>query len=273
MDENAKNSLMNNNYVKEVFAVLKENGKDASGLAAIINQVKEMEDFVTKAESCISDMKTQLDEMREAQNHPIRTMLQSAIKSMSAMVASVKNQISELKANIVEGCKNALSAVKEKGAATLSKLASFFRVKDMLFSIKNSTVKISDNCDKALARIDTFSKEYHETGLHLKNMFRVVTGNQPINKAKESGKLAKAVGAPYRAQKNCMEGIRSQCNKMIVALNKLEHSVETKAAERAAQPKKPTLMERLEAKKKEIKLLELEKPPVERSLNKAELTV
>jgi uncharacterized protein YjhX (UPF0386 family) len=146
-------------------------------------------------------------------------------------------------------------------------------VKDGLHLIKNSTVKISDNCDKALARIDTFSKEYHETGLHLKNMFRVATGRQPIDKVKESGKIAKAAGAPYRAQKSCMKGIRSQCNKMIVTLNKLEHSVDTKAAERAAQPKKPTLMERLEAKKKEIKLLELEKSSVERGAKRQEVAL
>jgi hypothetical protein len=273
MSESTANNLMNNEYVKETLKILQENGKDISGLAAIINQLKEMENFVSSAERQIYDMKTQLDEMREAQNHPIRTALQNTIKSLEKMVAEIKNKISEIKTNIVEGCKNVISAFKETGASILDKLASFFRVKSSLQAIKNNTIKITDNCDRALARIDTFSKEYHQTGLHLKNMVRVVTGKEPLYKAKESGKLAKAVGAPYRAQKSCMKSIRNQCNKMIAALDKLEQAVNAKNAERISVAKKPTLMERLEAKKKEIKALELEKPPVERGLKRQEATV
>ena len=279
MNENSKSSasgsLMENEHVKELFDILQTNGKDISGLAALINHVQGLEGFVTKAENRLIDMKCQLDEMREIQDHSVKNVLQRTIKTLEIKVAELKAQISELKANVIEGCKNAVAAFKEKGISALDKLASFFRVKDGLQAVKNSIVKGVDSCDKAVAKIDTFSKEYHETGKHLKNMVHVLTGKPPIDTAKESGKFAKLASAPYRAQKACMLGIRKHVNKFIAALDKLEEKAEANRNERAATDtsKKPTLMERLEEKKNKVKQREIEKPTPTRALKLAEQAV
>ena len=256
--------LSENEHVKALLGILKHNGKDASGLNALLGHVSEMESFVKRAEDRIADMKAQLDTMKEMQDHPIKTKLQKAIKTLETAVAQVKAQLSELKTNIIEGCKNAVAAFKEKGIAALDKLMSFFHIKGGLQAIKNSTVKSVDQCDKAVAHIESFAKEYHATGRHLKNMARVMVGKEPIDAAKESGKLAKAVSAPYKAQKACLLGIRKAVNAMIVKIEKLEQSAETKRGEKAAD-KKPTLMERINANKEKIRQRELEKPTPERA--------
>jgi len=258
-------SLMDNEHVKELFSILQENGKDSSGLAALINHVTGMEDFVVQAESKIASMKVQLDEMKELQDHPFKSALLKAITALETKVAEIKAQIVELKTNIVESCKNAVAAFKEKGAAALDKLASFFNIKSGLESVKNSTVKAADGCDRACAKIETFSKNYHTAGRALKNMARMVIGKEPIDAVKESGKLAKAVSAPYKAEKACLVGIRKQCDKMITVLNNLEKKVEVSRGEQADKPKKPTMMERLEAKKNEIKEREREAPAPDRT--------
>ena len=206
-------SLMDNKHVQGLFQILQENGKDASGLTALINHVSGMEDFVKQAENKIAEMKSQLDSMKEMQNHPIKNVLQKAIAALEAKVTEIKQNIAELKTNIVEGCRNAVAAFKEKGAAVLDKLASFFKVKSCLQAIKNSTVKSAENCDKAVNKIQIFSKEYHEAGKHLKNMARVMVGKKPVDAVKESGKLAKVVSAPYKAEKACLVGIRKQVDK------------------------------------------------------------
>ena len=258
--------LMENEHVKELFGILQDNGKDTSGLTAIINHVSGMEDFIKQAEKQIAVMKSQLNEMKEVQDHPIKTALEKAIKTLEAKVAAIKEQIGELKANIIDGCKNAVSAFKEKGAAVLDKLASFFKIKSGLQNIKNDSIRAADMCDKSIIRIQTFSQEFHKSGRGLKNMARIIVGKEPIDAVKESGKLAKAMCAPYRASKAINLGIKKQCDKVIAALVKLTQSVEAKRESKAAvKPKKPTLMERLDAKKKEIKERELEKPPQERA--------
>ena len=261
-------SLMANGSIMEMFAILKENGKNTSGLTALINHVSGMEDFVKQAENRIAEMKTQLDTMKEVQDHPIKTAMQKTITALEAKVAEIKANIAELKLNIIEGCKNGIGAFKEKGAAALDKLASFFKIKNGLNSIKNNAVKNAENCDKACVKIRVFSKEYHTANRALKNMARIAVGKKPIDAIKESGKLVKVFSAPYKAQKSIQNAIGKQAGKMIAALEKLGKSVEANRNERPDKPKKPNLIERLNAKKKEIKERELDSPVKTRAKTK-----
>ena len=276
MNENATNvggagvtsePLTENEHVKELFGILKDNYKDTAGLTALINHVNGMEDFVKQAESKIADMKCQLDEMKEIQNHPIKTALQNTIKALETKVAEIKAQIGVLKDNIIEGCKNAVSAFKEKGAAALDKLASFFRVKTCLEKIQKSCDSSIKTCNKTITGIENFSKQYHTAGRALKNMARIAVGKEPIDAVKESGKLAKAFSAPARAEKACMEGIRKSAASMIDKLDKLEQSADAKRGEKAAEPKakKPSLMERLEENKEKVKQNDLQRAVPERA--------
>lgn len=262
MSENAvASSLAENEYVKELLGILKDNGKDATGLNALLDHVKNMEDFCTQAESKITDMRTQLNEMKEIQDHPIKHALQNTIKALESKVTEIRGYISELKANIIDGCKNAVDAFKTNGVAALDKLTSFFRVKTCLEKIKNGAVESVKECDKTLDMIDTFSKEYHKTGRSIVNMARILIGMKPIDNAKESGKLAKAVGAPCRVQKACALGIRNAASSAIVKLDRLSQSVETK---HDVKPDR-SFMKRLDEKKELVRQKDLERPVHERA--------
>ena len=180
--------LAENQYVKELFSILGDNGKDTSGLAALIGHVSAMESFVKRAEDKIAEMKWQLAEMKEVQNRPVKTALQNAIKTLERKVAEVKEQLGELKANIIEGCKSAAAAFKEKGIAALSNLASFFKVRNGLEDWKKNIDSTIRADDRAISKIKAFSAEYHSTGRHLKNMARVAIGKEPIDADKHSCK-------------------------------------------------------------------------------------
>ena len=257
-------SLAENKYVKELLDILKANGKDSSGLTAILDHVKGMEDFVKQAEGKIADMKSQLDSMKEIQDHPIKTSLQKTIKALEVKIAEIKEQIVQLRIDIAGGCISAINAFKEKGAAALDKLASFFNIKRGLQSIDKSIDASIKLDNKAIAKIEVFSKEYHASGRHLKNMGRVLIGKAPIDTAKESGKLAKVICAPYKAERVCLFGIKKLVNKLIAKLEQLEQKTAAKREEWAAAPK-PSLAERLKENKERIKQKELEKPVPERA--------
>ena len=263
----ASTPLTENEHVKELLSVLRDNGKDSSGLTALINHVGEMENFVKLAEHRIADMKIQLDAMKETQEHPIRHTLQATIKALELKVSEIKEQISGLKDSIIEGCKNAVETFKEKGAAVLDKLALFFKVKNSLQSIiKNIDASIKlDN--KAIEKITSFAKEYHSTGQHLKNMGRVLSGKPPIDSVKESGKLAKTISAPYKADKAGLLKLKAAVTGMIGVLERLEQKTAAKHAEKKANPaaKKPSLAEKLKANKELIKQKDLDKPTPKRA--------
>lgn len=267
MNEHAhvvSDALADNEYVKELFGILHDNGRDTAGLAAILGHVQGMEDFVKQAEDKMADMKLQLETMKEIQSHPVKTALKNAIKALEGTVAQVKAQISDLKADIIEGCKNAVFAFKENGIAALSNITSFFRINDGLKSIKNDLIASINRCDKAVAKIDAFASEYHSAGLAIKNMARVAIGKPPLDAKKEAGKLSRAVAAPYKAHKSVLMGLRKSIDKTISALGKLEQHENARQTVRAAQ-KKPSLMEKLDANKERVRQRELDKPVHERA--------
>ena len=237
--------LMENQYVSELFSILQDNGRDTTGLSALLGHVSEMENFVKRAEDTISDMKSQLAEMKEVQNHPVKTALQNAIKTLEQKVAEVKERLGELKNNIVEGCKNAVAAFKEKGIAALNNLASFFKIKPGLEDWKKNIDSTIRADDKAVAKIESFANEYHTAGRALKNMARVAVGKQPIDAKKEAGKLAKAIAAPYKAQKAVLTGLKNTIDKAIASLDGLEAKAAVRQAERAVA-KKPSLLGQLQ---------------------------
>lgn len=257
-------SLAENQYVKELFSVLQDNGRDTSGLAALLGHVSEMENFVKRAEDTISVMKSQLADMKEVQNHPVKTALQNAIKTLENKVAEVKERISELKNNIVEGCKNAVAAFKEKGITALDKLASFFHIKDGMQDWKKNIDSMIRTDDKAVAKIEAFASEYHSAGRAVKNMARMAVGKEPLDTKKEAGKLAKTIAAPYKVQKTALTGLRKSLDKAIAGLERLENKEAVKQAERATA-KKPSMLEKLKENKERIERDKRELPMPERA--------
>ena len=248
--QNNNAPLMENQYVQELFAILNDNGKDAKGLAALIGHVSEMESFVKRAEDKIADMKSQLAEMKEAQGHPVRTALQNAIKTLEHKVAEVKEQIKDLKNAIIDGAKSAVTAFKEKGAAALNNVAKFFHIKGALKAIDKSVHESAAVCDKAVANINQFSKEFHQSGRHLKNMGRILVGKPPIDAAKEAGKLAAVVSAPYKAQKVILVNISGLANAMAKKLEQIDTAVDASRGEkqgRRVREKQPSILDELDA--------------------------
>jgi regulator of replication initiation timing len=255
--------LAENQYVQELFSILQDNGRDTKGLAALIGHVEGMENYIKRAEDKISDMKSQLAEMKEVQNHPIKTALQNAIKTLEHKVAQVREQISELKINIVEGCKNAVTAFKEKGATALTNLAKFFHIKGALKAIDKDITQSVETCDKAVANINRFSLEYHSAGRAIKNMGRMFVGKEPVDAKKEAGKLAKTIAAPYKAEKAVLNGIKKAVDKAITALDGMETRQAEKKAERAAS--RPDFMAKLNTHKERVEREKLELPTPERT--------
>jgi len=245
--------LTDNTYVQELFAVLQDNGKDTQGLAALIGYVGDMESFVKRAEDRIADMKTQLAEMKEVQNHPVKTALQNTVKALEAKVAEVKERIAALKTDIIEGCKAAVTAFKENGIAALNNLARFFHVKDGLLAIDRGAAQSVRHCDKAIAEINSFAANYHAAGRAIRNMGRIVIGRAPVDAAKENGKLAKALAAPYKAEKLMLAVIQKSIGKTVAALDGMaERQAVANLMRRVERGDKPDLLAQIAANKQRV---------------------
>jgi hypothetical protein len=215
------NLLADNPHVMELFSILKENDKDTAGLNALLSYCMQIDKFVENAEKQIADMNAQIADMKEIQKHPIKNALQNAADSLQARVTGIKAMLNNIRERIVEGCKNAIQAVKDTGVTALDKMAGFFHVKQGFEAINKSCAEGMERCDKSVANIERFSSEYHATGLHLKNMGRMIIGKEPIETPKEIGKMAKAMCTPYKTEKKCLNSICNTANKAIAKLEDL----------------------------------------------------
>jgi len=258
------NTLADNASVQELFGVLKENNKDTAGLTALLGYVKQMEDFVKSAEGQIHEMKSQIGEISEIQKHPIKAALKNASESLETKVTGIKAQLNKIRSRIVEACKNTLTAFKNKGITALDKLADFLGIKKACEKIKKDCNQVIMQCDKSVAKIEQFSNEYHQTGLHLKNMLRVVVGRKAVLKPTENGMLAKSMCAPYKALRKCLNSIRNAADKAINKLDALWINADDIRKERQAtklERKDPAAahLATYEAKAKQINIVNAEK--------------
>ena len=224
MKRRNKQLLVENEYVKELLAVLKENpspsGKD---FAEMIAHVGELENRLAEA---VEELKTMRQELQQVQNRSLKAVLQKSCKSLEDNISNMRQKLAELKDHIIEGCQKALSAFKERGTSALDGLSRFFHVKPMLEGIRkaiDNSIRIDDN---AVSKIQTLSAEYHQAGRHLKNMGRALVGKEPVAEVKSPGRLFKVIAAPYKADRACMTAAQKSIEKAIDSVTRLQESAE-----------------------------------------------
>jgi len=250
--------LADNQYVKELFSILRDNGRDTSGLSSLLGYVNGMEQWLRKAETELTHMRRDLAGMKEIQNHPVKTKLKRAIAALEGKIAVVRAHLRELKNGIINGAKNAVDAFKRGGIAALDKLASFFHIKGIMQRLRKSLTEGIQANTQAMSNIVEFSKSYHQSGLGLKNMVRALRGKEAAHEAKPVGKLAKAMQAPYRATRSAFAGMRRLVDATIGKLEQLEQSAADRRVVRETE--KPSLMQRLEKNKARVEREKLETP-------------
>ncbi len=247
--------ITENEYVKELFAILRENNvPSAKDLLAVLQQVGAMERQLDAAVKELAAMRQELQAAQE-QNHPTKSTMQKAVISMQGQVLDLRECLILLKQTIIDGCKNALAAFKEKGISALDNVARFFKVRPMLESIRDNLHSNIRSNDKTIAKIESISTEYHEAGRHLKNIGRAMLGKESIQKAQPPGKLATAISAPFRAERSHLADMKKSVEKAIGTMIRIE--------ERAAE-KKPSIREAINTHNKKVAQRKKEAPTAER---------
>jgi hypothetical protein len=216
-----------NEHVQELLGILKSHkSPNLNALLALLGQVTAMEKQLEAAVGQLEAMRRDLAEA-ERRNHPVRHALQKAVIAMQAQVLELRDRLGKLKQAVIDGCKNAVAAFKEKGITALDNLARFFKVRPMLEAIHTGANKAAQAADRAVSNIEAASAAYHEAGRRVKNAGRALSGKEAVQEAKPNGRVSKTFTAPFRAVRACFAGIR---NHGVVAVSKL------KALEEKAKP-------------------------------------
>lgn len=266
MNDAASVPLMENQHVKELLSIMKANRMDSGELLAVLRYVGMVEGQLDKAVGELTAMRRELNDMREVQNHPVKTALQNAIHSLEEKIAVMRERLDAVKADIIEGAKNAVAAFKEKGISVLNGLASFFRIKGGLNALRDSLNDGIKADERAISAIETASAKYHEAGRRVKNMGRALADKEAIQDAKPSGKVTRVLQAPYRREKNCLMNAVKDVDAAIRGLEQLEASAaRLRDANIVAKvEKKPSILKNLDELKAQIAQGQKDAPITER---------
>ncbi len=166
MTETDSQPIAENEQVKELLALLKDNNTPGyEEFAKLIEHVTGMEQRLLEA---TEELKAVRQEMQGLQNHSLKDTLQKSCKAMEMNISVMRHRLSELKGQIINGCRNILADFRERGTVALNGITQFLHVRPVLESIQSAAEKSMQANNRAVARIDAFSTEYHEMERHLK---------------------------------------------------------------------------------------------------------
>ena len=223
--------------MRELLAVMEQNNAPGrQDFLAVLEQVAGMEKQLGAAVEELAAMRKELAEARES---PVKRTLQKAVILLQDRVLALRDALSDLKANIIDGCKKTLAAFKEQGVSALAHMADFLHIRPALEAVGRELDKSIAYDDKALVSIQSAATEYHEAGLHLQNALRAVSGREPVAEPKGPGALARTLAAPFKTERALFRSMKGRTEG---ALKRLEH------LEQAARPPIRQTMEEMGAK-------------------------
>ena len=247
-------SLLENEHVKELLAILEaNNAPDRKDFLAVLNQVGAMEKQLDAAVNELAAMRRELNEARELA-HPVKTALQNAVKTLEKNVAVLRGRLDAVKRNVIEGCKNAVDAFREKGISALHNVTRFFKIRPLLEAMRNDLNENIRFDEAAISKIEAVSAEYHEAGRHVKNMARALAGMEFVRDTKSAGRLTRALEAPFKAERSCFVSMKRNVESALSGLASLEKSSE----------RKPSIRKTMNALNKQITQGKKEAPTAER---------
>ena len=224
MTETDSQPIAENEQVKELLALLKDNNTPGyEEFSKLIEHVTGMEQRLLEA---TEELKAVRQEMQGLQNHSLKDALQKSYTAMEANISVMRHRLSELKSQIINGCRNILTDFRERGAVALNGITQFLHVRPVLESIQSAAEKSMQVSNRAVARIDAFSTEYHKMGRHLKNMGRTLQGKPSETDAKENGKIARVFKGAFKVEGALISSINRNAEWALNTLARLEQTAE-----------------------------------------------
>lgn len=210
--------------MRELLSVMAANNVPGQrDMAAMLQQIAGLENQLNAAVEELAAMRRELAQARE---NPVKRTLAKAVKALEQNVATLRERLDGLKQAVVDGCKKALAAFREQGVSALAHTAEFFHIRPALQAVGRELDKAISHDEKALAVIETASREYHEAGFHLKNALRAVTGREALSGPKSPGALARALAAPLKAERALLTSMKNQTVGAAAHLGRLEEAAE-----------------------------------------------
>lgn len=253
--------LHENQNVQEILKLLQEYKPDtAKDFSALLWYVDGMERQFEAVFQELQTVKSQLSEIKDNQN-PVKKSFSPIVTRLEMGLEAAREQLHNVKENIVESAGKLLDSVKQNGISALDKTASFFRFKDVLTAVQKKLNHSILDTRHSIEKIESMGKELRSVGGHLSNAARAARGKElkSVNSEPE-GRFQAALLAPLRTAHKLFVSMGNSTLAAIGSVERLEQTAEHGRDKKVSkQEEKPSVLHELQTLKAEAAA----RPPLE----------
>lgn len=181
-------SILNEPIVSEYLQALLSSGQKKEQ-----HETKELLEYIDQLEQHFSALIGEMQELRKTveqlQNPQTRSRLKEPIEKVNTMLTNGKNKIIEIKANMIDGMKQSLSDMKQKGKEASIKVIDVLHFKEGLQAINKGLARSYQSMNQFSLTLNQMTNEIRHAKSSVKNIGRLMLGKQRVTYTPDTEKL------------------------------------------------------------------------------------
>lgn len=165
----------------------------SSGQKKEHHETKELLEYINQLEQQFSALIDEMQELRKTveqlQNPQTKSRLKEPIEKVNTMLTNGKNKVIEIKTNMIDGMKQSLSDMKQKGKDASIKAIDVLHFKEGLQTINKGLVRSYQSMNQFSLTLNQITNEMRHAKHNMKNIGRIMLGKQRITYTPDTEKL------------------------------------------------------------------------------------
>lgn len=234
MAENVE--LTKEKNLTELIALLRKNNMSEAAnnifeMAAYVDVMEKKMDSVLQELVTVKDHLHKMEE-REAEKG-LKQSLKRAVNKLEQDCKTMKEKLFEVKAEIKAKAGEIVTAAKQKGKATLNKVAEFLGVKKKLENIRQNVQESIADVDKSIGKIDAFGTGMREAGQKIANTFRTFADKPEKEYGEKKFSKTELIKKTFQAKRKLLSGILNCADAAIQKTERLAADVKQYQTDKA----------------------------------------
>jgi len=226
-----KKPLTKDEIIQELMDVLKQNNMQSQSnevfeICSYVDGLEKKLDSVTEE---LTKVREQIKEMQEDTfMNNLKKSVSEAADRLEKRCAIIKEQIFEVKNDIITKATQIVNEAKRKGKAALNKVSEFFGVKEKLVAVRTSVKAAQKEADVTIAKIDAFGKGMREANQQIANTFRTFADKEAVDYSAKDKKFSKTelFKKPWENKKKLFANMELRLDAAIDRVDHLSKDVE-----------------------------------------------
>ena len=211
--------------VEKVLLFMRQNqSPEYEFVNGLMKQIENMGNEIRELNSRLGELKDQIPKEKSTKDK-----VEEVYGRLSERGKGILQKIQDFIGHLAQKGREWLASIQQKGKEKLHSFLEGIGIKEKLEDLQKGFKENISGLEKDIQRLDSIESEFRQTGMHLKNAFRIIGGRE------EKG-IETEVKSPHifakvpRLMLKAYKGMSDRVNRAIQAYDRLENSVNRNAA-------------------------------------------